>query len=139
MLNGLIIVGILGIVVLISLAFGGGSGGSGSISWRVDFEQAVRESAESGKPLLVDFTADWCPPCREMKKEVWTDDRVAQEANARFIPVLIDVDKHGTLARDFGVRAIPTIKVIKEGREVYSQSGYHDVDAMLKVMAELKN
>src|SRR5690606_191277 len=41
-----------------------------SIGWRTDFDAALVEAARTNRPLLVDFTADWCPPCHVMKHEV---------------------------------------------------------------------
>ena len=62
------------------------------IAWAADFAAAGQQAAESGKPMILFFTAKWCVPCRIMKRTVWADDEVEATVNAGFIPVLIDVD-----------------------------------------------
>lgn len=65
---------------------------SNSIAWADNYTSAQQQAADSGKPLILYFTADWCVPCRVMKRQVWADEQVAAAVNAQFIPVAIDVD-----------------------------------------------
>ncbi|NQV33235.1 MAG: thioredoxin family protein, partial [Phycisphaeraceae bacterium] len=51
-----------------------------------------QQAAQSGKPIILFFTAKWCVPCRIMKRNIWADEQVAASVNAEFIPVTIDVD-----------------------------------------------
>ena len=62
------------------------------IAWAADYAAAQEQAAESGKPMILFFTARWCVPCRIMKRSVWADDEVEATVNAGFIPVTIDVD-----------------------------------------------
>jgi thioredoxin 1 len=70
--------------------------------------------------VLVDFQADWCGPCREMKPIVR---RVEKTYRGRVALVEIDIDKRPDLARDFGVKAIPRFFVIRGGEPVSALSG----------------
>lgn len=61
------------------------------VVWAADFEAAQREAAETGKPMILFFTAEWCGLCRIMKRQVWADEEVEETVNAGFVPVAIDV------------------------------------------------
>ena len=83
------------------------------VTWREDIVLAQQESRQSGKPVVLYFTANWCQPCQEMRREVWTDSKVAS-AMKRYVPVRIDIDRGGDIAERFNVRAIPLIAIIDD-------------------------
>ena len=65
---------------------------SNSIAWADNYTSAQQQAANSGKPIILYFTAKWCVPCRIMKRQVWADEQVTASVNAQFIPVAIDLD-----------------------------------------------
>lgn len=90
-----------------------------TIQWRTDVDAALAEAGRDGKLVVVDFTADWCPPCLAMKHDVWPDPRVARAVADRFVPVLIDTDRDGATTARYGVEGIPTVLVLAgDGRVV---------------------
>ena len=76
------------------------------------FEDQVEKSAI---PVLVDFWADWCMPCKIVAPIV---DELAEEYDGRVAFTKIDVDSEPNIAMKFGIRSIPTLLVFKDGSPV---------------------
>jgi thioredoxin len=83
------------------------------------FEQEV---LKADVPVLVDFWATWCGPCRMVAPVL---EEVASEQGEKIRVVKLDVDANPITAGRFGVRAIPTMIVFKNGREADRIVGYH--------------
>jgi protein disulfide-isomerase len=84
---------------------------SNNIAWADDYASAQQQAAQSGKPIILFFTAEWCVPCRIMKRSVLADEHVEATVNAGFTPVTIDVDDPDVAAaalRRYRVGATPT-------------------------------
>lgn len=107
------------------------------IAWRTDLSEALGESARSGKPVLADFSATWCPPCQVMKHEVWPDARVAKAVNEGFIPVALDADAAGSRgpAQQYGVEAIPTLLALDSQGKVLRQAHFLNVAGLRDFLA----
>lgn len=89
---------------------------------------SVRTSA---KPVLLDFYADWCGPCRMVSPIV---EEIAEE-NPQYLIGKINVDKEPELAQQFRVLSIPTLAVLKDGNVINQSSGARpkaEILAMLK-------
>ena len=72
------------------------------------------EVLESERPVLVDFTAAWCPPCRVMKPVL--SELAAEREDLRIVQ--LDVDDHQRTAAEYGVLSMPTFILFRDGREV---------------------
>jgi thioredoxin 1 len=74
-----------------------------------DFEADV---IQSKTPVLVDFWAPWCPPCRAIAPSL---EEISDELAGKLQVVKVDIDEHPELARRYGVRSIPSLKVFLDG------------------------
>jgi thiol:disulfide interchange protein DsbD len=86
------------------------------IPWLHDETVAVRQSRATGKPLLIDFGAEWCAACKELDVHTWTDPVVAQEVKEKFVPLKIDATEENEaneqILKKYGVPGLPTVLMV---------------------------
>ncbi len=79
-----------------------------------------KEILAEGKPLVIDFWAPWCGPCRMVGPII---DELAAEYEGKVVIGKCDVDENGDVSADFGIRNIPTVLFFKDGQLVDKQVG----------------
>jgi thioredoxin 2 len=87
------------------------------IARAADFDRLV---ASSPLPIVVDFWAPWCGPCRMVAPEI---EKVAARSAGRFLVVKVDTDAVADLGQRLGIRSIPTMAVFAGGKEVSRTTG----------------
>lgn len=100
------------------------------IAWRTEYRAALAESVRTGRPVLVDFSASWCPPCIAMKHDTWTDPEVVRAVTASFVPLMVDIDRDPATAEHYGVESIPTIMLVDGSGAVVRQAGFLPASGM---------
>lgn len=117
------------------------------VQWRTP-ATGLAEARRTGRPLLYDFTADWCTPCRKMQSEVFADERSAQAINTMFVPVRVldrmredgsNIPEVAELQHRFGVDAFPTLVIVRpDAGEPVSIDGYPGKTALMSQLVEVR-
>ena len=99
---------------------------------KITRENFENEVMKSNIPVLIDFWAPWCGPCRMMGSII---EQLAEEYEGKAKVGKVNVDEEGELSQAFGVMSIPTIVLVKDGKVVKQAVGARpktEVEAMLQ-------
>ena len=94
---------------------------------KLDDETFQRTIDEAGVPVLVDFYADWCGPCKMMAPFV---DEIAAKYMGRMLVAKVDTDRAQKAAAPFGIRGIPTTIIFKNGKPFAQKTGAMPLPAL---------
>ncbi len=95
----------------------------------IDFEARM---ADAGRPILIDFSAPWCQPCKRLEPEL---EKLALQLAGQADFYTINVDEASNLAAHFQVMSVPTIILLVNGQEAVRTSGYQPLQRLQTVFA----
>jgi len=90
----------------------------------------------SEKPVLIDFFATWCGPCKTLAPIL---KNVKDNLGERITIIKIDVDKNKQLASQYQVRGVPTMILFQNGKQLWRQSGVLSKEDIVKIIIEKSN
>lgn len=98
---------------------------------KITSENFEKEVLQAEQPVLVDFWASWCMPCKMMTPIV---EEIAKEKEGKIKVYKINIDEEPDLATKYGVMSIPTFLVFKDGKVVNSSVGVQDKQELLNLL-----
>ncbi len=93
-----------------------------------------KDIVNSEKPVLVDFSAEWCGPCKMMVPIL---EEVKGELGADVKVVKIDVDRNPALAVAYNVKGVPTLMIFKQGKQLWRESGVRQAGELIHILSSL--
>ena len=93
----------------------------------------LQEILKDEKPVLVDFFAEWCGPCKMMAPEL----KKLVDSHGDMVRVIkVDVDKNPEAAAHYGIQGVPTLILFKEGRQLWRKSGAMSAGQLATVLSQ---
>lgn len=92
-----------------------------------------KELIASEKPVLIDFSAEWCGPCKMMPPILH---QVKEKLGDKVTIVKIDIDKNPSAANAYGIQSVPTLMIFQKGQQKWRQSGVVQATDLQRVISQ---
>ena len=94
---------------------------------------SFQDLINSEVPVLVDFSAEWCGPCKMMAPVL---QEVSKKMGDKARIVKIDVDQNSKIAESLQVRSVPTLIIFRNGKQLYRQAGVHSANQLTELLQQ---
>jgi thiol:disulfide interchange protein DsbD len=99
------------------------------VNWLYDWNEALSKAQNEGKPIMIDFYADWCTPCKRLDSDTYSDEELGAFLNDNFVSLKSNVDKSDLYKNYPDIQYLPTIVFTSpEGIEIERMVGYRTPD-----------
>ena len=96
------------------------------VQWQTDSSHALQQASTTERLVLMKFTADWCGHCKRMERITFSDPATAEVVQRNFVPLLIDIEKHGDIAKQFRIKGLPCLLIVTPDMTILERiTGYH--------------
>ncbi len=108
-----------------------------AFKWEPNLAAAKLQAEETGKPMLLVFSASWCPPCKTMKRQVWPDAEVGRVVQADYVPLYVDVDlpEHADLVERYQINGIPSVFLVNKEGDILRKANFMSRDEALSFLS----
>ncbi len=110
------------------------------IKWLYDVSEARQLAATENKLVLLHFSASWCAPCKELERFVFVNPMTIRAITGQVVPVKVDIDLNGELAKEYGVKSVPyDVIITPAGHVVTERSSPRSSDGYLAMVETAKS
>ncbi|MCX7743210.1 MAG: thioredoxin family protein [Flavobacteriales bacterium] len=105
-----------------------------------DYQTAIDKARKLNKPIMLHFYANWCPPCKKMRKITFGNKELAELLNTHFINIKLNVDtKEGRIqSAKYNIEGFPVVMLFdKNGEMVYRQTGFHEASNIIPIVKSM--
>jgi thioredoxin 1 len=110
--------------------------------YKGSYDNFLREAKKQNKPIILDFWASWCGPCKKLDHETFSDKDFAAYVNENFLVYRVDIDSFDgmEIVEKFNVQAFPTLLVASsKGKEITQLKGFYYATYLQKSLDELND
>jgi len=100
----------------------------------INLEAAKKRVAGTDKVVVIKFTAEWCGPCKQMDRTTWRDGKVVSWVKEHAVAIQVDVDREEKTAAAYNIEAMPTMVILRDGKEIARKRGAMNPAATLSWM-----
>ncbi len=106
-----------------------------AVNWNCNLREAAAIAKQSGRPMLIKVSAEWCGYCRRMKRETFADARVVRDISQNFVAVGLDADTNGSIVKQLRITALPTVLVVSPDLRILArEEGFRTAVQMGQLM-----
>ncbi len=110
--------------LVVAIVTATGASAQDKIAWAGDLKGGLAEAKKTGRPVLVDFGAEWCGACKKLDAAAFRNPGVIGRVATGFVAVRVDCDRDAALATRFDVTSLPTLLVLSaDGKELGRRTG----------------
>ena len=113
--------------------------GAKAISWREWNEEAFQDAKSQGRPVLLTLGATWCHWCHVMDQQAYSDERVIELVNSRFVPVRVDVDQRPDISLRYNQGTYPSVVLLSGDGEFLAGRPYTPPDEMAALLERVSS
>lgn len=102
-----------------------------------DYQTAIDKAAQLNKPVMLHFYANWCQPCKKLRKKTFNNKELAELLNKYFVNIKLNIDtKEGRVqSAKYNIDGFPVVMLFNlNGEMVYRQTGYQEASAIIPVI-----